>query len=355
MVVVLIAVFLALFIKIKFRKNDNIDSYVDKNQTSSIIGIFAVVIFFSHFFGYYNTDSLMKIDGIAAFTVAALGQLMVVPFMFFSGYGIFEQFKAKGDAYASKLPNNRIFKVYLMFIMSWSLFFIASFIFRWNFTLEQYLFSPLGVTAIGNSNWYVVIILVLYFSTYISIKIGKNQKVSLMINIVLCLLLIFILQKFDLDSCWWNTIPAYGFGLFYSYIKPAILKFYKRHQANRFILFGISVALTVVLGVLNAMFPSDIFFFLMDMAFSLIFASFLALFVVGNKIVLTLGKYCFWIYIMQRLPMRIFTNIPQIKNLVHVCFLICTVGTAILAFSMEKLFNVVWPLFNKKKATKNSP
>ena len=239
--------------------------------------------------------------------------------------------------------------------MSWLLFFIASFIFKWNFTLEQYLFSPIGVTSIGNSNWYVAIILVLYFTTYLSIKIGKNQKVSLVINIVLCLLLIFILQKFDIDSCWWNTIPAYAFGLFYSYMKPSILNFYKKHKANRFILFGVSIALTVAFGTLNAMSPSNLFYFMMVISFSLIFASFLALFVVGNKIVLTLGKYCFWIYIMQRLPMRIFTDISQIKNIVHVCFLLSAISTSILAFSMEKLFNIVWSLFNKKKAIKNSP
>ena len=274
---------------------------------------------------------------------------MVAPFLFFSGYGIFEQFKAKGEGYANKLPKNRILKVYLMFFLSWTLFFIASFIFKWNFSLETYLFSPIGITSIGNSNWYVVVILALYFTTYLSIKIGKDPKVALVINIVLCLLLIFILKKFDINSCWWNTIPAYAFGLFYSYIKPSILKFYKKHKANRYIMFGISILLTTGFGILNAMFPSDFFYAGMVMSFAFVFASFLALFVVGNKIVLTLGQYCFWIYITQRIPMRIFTSIPQIKNMMHVCFLICVVGTAILAFSMDKLFNCVWPLLDRKK------
>ncbi len=350
MIIILVAVFLCIFIKIKFRKLDNIDSYLDRNQTTSIIGIFAVVIFFSHFFGYFDRSTLNQLDGIAAFTTSALGQLMVVPFMFFSGYGIFEQFKAKGEGYADKMPKNRLLKVYLMFIISWSLFLVLSFTLKSNYTLEQYLLSPIGVTAIGNSNWYVVIILVLYFSTYISIKVGGNQKAALIINVILCLFLIFVLQKFPVDSCWWNTIPAYAFGLFYSYLKPHILKFYKKHKANRWILLGISILLTVGFGILNSMYPSNIFFFLMDMSFSLIFACFLSLFIVGNKIVLTLGKYCFWIYITQRLPMKVFNSIPQVKQYIYVYFILCVVSTALLAFAMEKLFNLIWGLINKKKA-----
>ena len=349
MIVILIASFLTIFIGIKFRKSDNLDSYLDRNQTTSIIGVFAVIIFFSHFFGYVDRDSLNTIDGLAAFTTSALGQLMVVPFLFFSGYGIFEQYKAKGDGYADKMPKNRLLKVYLMFIISWVLFLILSFVLKANYPFAQYAWSSIGITSIGNSNWYVVIIIVLYFSTYISIKVGGNQKVALVINLVLCLFLIFTLKKFPIDSCWWNTIPAYGFGLVYSYLKPSILKFYKKNKANRWVLFGISLGLTVLFGLLNAMYPCDLFYFLEVISFALIFACFLSLFVVGNKVVLTLGKYCFWIYILQRLPMRIFDNIPAVKQYLYVYFLLCLVSTAILAFAMEKLFNLIWNLLNRKK------
>ena len=352
MIIILVAVFLTIFIGIKFRKSDNLDSYLDKNQTTSIIGVFAVVIFFSHFFGYFDRSTLNQLDYIAAFTTSALGQLMVVPFLFFSGYGIFEQFKAKGDGYASKLPKNRILKVYLMFLLSLTLYIVLSFVLKTYFSPTHYLWSLVGFTSIGNSNWYVVVILVLYFSTYLSIKIGINQKMSLIINVVLCIALVLMLRKFDLDSAWWNTIPAYAFGLVYSYIKPYILKFYKKHKANRFILFGVSIALTVVFGVLNALFPSDNFYMLMVISFAFVFASFLALFVVGNKIVLTLGKYCFWIYILQRVPMRICSTIPFVKDNTYVFFIICVIVTAGLAFGMNKLFDWLWALLNKKKAVK---
>lgn len=350
MIIVLVAVFLSIFIGIKFRKSNNIDSYLDKNQTTSILGIFAVVIFFSHFFGYFDRSTLNKLDYIAAFTTSALGQLMVVPFLFFSGYGIFEQFKAKGDSYASKLPKNRILKVYLMFLLSLTLYIVLSFVLKTYFSPTHYLWSLVGFTSIGNSNWYVVVILVLYFSTYLSIKIGGNQKMSLIINVLLCVALVLMLRKFDLDSAWWNTIPAYAFGLIYSYIKPSILKFYKKHKANRFILFGISIALTVNFGILNSIFASDNFYTLMVISFAFIFVSFLALFTVGNKIVLTLGKYCFWIYILQRFPMRICCNLPVVKDNTYLFFGICIVITAALAFGMNKLFEWLWPKLNKKKA-----
>jgi len=349
MIIVLALLVATIFIGAKYRKKDNIDSYLDKNQTTSIIGVFAIIIFFSHFFGYTNPVSLNKLDEIASFTTSALGQLMVVPFMFFSGYGVFEQFKKKEAGYAKSMPKNRIFKVYLMFLLSWSLFFILSFFLSPKYSVKDYLLSPLGIVSIGNSNWYVVIILVLYISTYLSILVGGNKRNSLIINIVLCITLVFIIRKFDVPSCWWDSIPSYAFGLIYSYNKDKIVTIYKKSNWYRWLFFLFSIALTVLFGVLNVTYPSDIFYIFMSLSFCLIFASLLCLFVLGNKFVLTLGRYCFWIYILQRISMNIFYEVPYVNNQPYLYFVICVIITAVLAFAMDKLFALVWSKINPKK------
>lgn len=350
MIILLGLLVLTVFIKIKYRKKDEIDTFLDKDYSTAIIGVFALIIFFSHFSGYLDQTPLNKLDEIAFFTTSALGQLMVVPFMFFSGYGIFEQYKKKGGKYATNMPKNRIFKVYLMFLIAWSIFFILSFILKANYTYDTYLLSIFGVTSIGNSNWYVVVILALYITSYFAFKIGgDNRGISLIVNLTLCLLLIFILQRFNMDQFWWDAIPAYMFGLVFSYIKPNVISFFKKNNFNRWIFLALSIGLTVLFGLLNNSYHNPCLYEGMAISFCLIFVSLLSLFHLGNKIVITLGKYCFWIYILQRIPMMIFYQVPALTSNVYLYFVLCAAGTALLAFSIDKLFIFIWSKISKPK------
>ena len=235
-----------------------------------------------------------------------------------------------------------------MFFLAWIIFFTISFIVKADYDVKRYILSIFGIVSIGNSNWYVVIILVLYFTTYLAFTFIKNERDALIANSVLIILLILILRKFDIDSCWWNTIPAYGFGLIYSYFKPRILNLYKKHKASRWILFIISIALTAAFGLFSSMTGSINLHYGMVISFCMIFACFMSLFKATNKITMVLGKYCFWIYILQRIPMLIFHNVPVIRDKLYVYFLLCVVVTGVLAFEMDKLFNVLWKLLNKK-------
>ena len=74
MIIILGALFLTLFIGIKYRKRDNIDSYLDRDHTLSIIGIFAVIIFVSHFSGYLDQTPLNKLDVLGFTITSSVGQ-----------------------------------------------------------------------------------------------------------------------------------------------------------------------------------------------------------------------------------------------------------------------------------------
>ena len=275
---------------------------------------------------------------------------MVAPFMFFSGYGIYEQIKKKGDKYVNTIPKGRMLKVWLMFLMTWVLFFVLSFFTHPEFDFKRYILSVFAIEHIGNSNWYVAVIIALYFSSFLSFKLIGNKRDALIVNIILCILLIFILQKnTQLGGCWWDTIPSYAFGLFYSYHKEKIVKLYYKFKASRWILFVISLLLTVAFGVLNAIFNNLNYYFLMEISFCMIFACFLSLFVVKNKIVVTLGKYCFWIYALQRISMKIFYYVTPIRNILYVYFLVCVLVTAALAFGIDKLFVLLWKPISKPR------
>lgn len=135
---------------------------LDKEQTTCINGMFVVLVFLSHF-GQYERMPWNK-------PILAIGQLMVAPFLFFSGYGIMEQIKKKGDEYIDHMPRKRIFKFYIHFCMALCIYLLLSFLLDKDYSLSRIIWSFTALSSIGNSNWYVFAILAMYIIVYISFK-----------------------------------------------------------------------------------------------------------------------------------------------------------------------------------------
>lgn len=158
---------------------------LDKEQTTCINGIFVVFVFLSHF-GQYE---VMPWNGI----LLAIGQLMVAPFLFFSGYGIMEQIQKRGVSYIDSMPRKRILKFYVHFCMALTIYLVLSFVLGKGYSLSRILLSFTGWSSIGNSNWYVFAILVMYSIVYISFKCFKKQNLS--ICVLLTLLYIVVMKE----------------------------------------------------------------------------------------------------------------------------------------------------------------
>lgn len=117
-VVLLILIVLFLMSMSVFRDNSNYALSVE--QTQSIKGFFVVTIFFSHFCSYVVFEKWY--DVFLLQYCHWLGQLMVLPFLFYSGYGIFESVKKKGISYIKEFPKKRILKILLHFDLAVLLF-----------------------------------------------------------------------------------------------------------------------------------------------------------------------------------------------------------------------------------------
>ena len=72
---------------------DNAAHALSVEQSQAIKGVFVITVFFSHFCSYVVFDKWY--DALMLKYCHWLGQLMVVPFLFYSGYGIFESVKKK--------------------------------------------------------------------------------------------------------------------------------------------------------------------------------------------------------------------------------------------------------------------
>ena len=143
-----------------------LSSYISISQTQTIKGFFVITVFFSHFCSYVSLD--IWYDSVVR-VCRYLGQLMVVPFLFYSGYGIFESVKKKKENYIKQFPKKRILKVLLHFDLAVLLFLVLDALINQPVSLYKFTLSLVAWEAIGNSAWFIFAILCAYLFAYVGL------------------------------------------------------------------------------------------------------------------------------------------------------------------------------------------
>ena len=145
-------------------KKEELSDYLSLEYSQAVKGFFILLVFFSHYNSYvsYTLDS----DLIYLRVVNSFGQAMVTMFLFYSGFGVMESIRKKGIDYVRKLPRDRILRTWFNFAAAVLLFTGLALVRRIPFTLGQFLLSLTGWESMGNSNWYIFIILCLYLITF---------------------------------------------------------------------------------------------------------------------------------------------------------------------------------------------
>ena len=292
------------------------DDYLSVPKTTSIKGLFAVLILLSHVRGYGVFTSGTDL-GSTVLTI--LGQMIVVMYFFYSGYGISEQYRKKGDDYFRAFPKRRILKTLFHFDVAVLLFIILQSALGTYFPASEYLLSLIGWTSVGNSNWFVFDILVLYLLTWIAFRTCAYFKTSetVLCLSISCLTLCFwlLLHHYRVTQEWWmNTIAAFPLGFWYSNVKTYADKVLKKHFLIAFLpaILWISWRLLVgidVLGIAAILFAIGVVGFTSKVS-------------IDNKVLRWLGTNCFEIYILQRLPMILLASFGFQNN--GVLFMILT-------------------------------
>jgi membrane-bound acyltransferase YfiQ involved in biofilm formation len=283
------------------------EDYLSKNKTDSIKGIFIIIVLLKHAMGYlnglgYEYEALG--DNYFVWLTCSLAQLIVVMFLFYSGYGVGESFKKKGDDYVRSLPRHRILTTLLNFDVAVLVFIIMGAMLGNPVSPQQGFLSLTGWVSAGNSNWYIFVILLCYVMTWVVIRMAMNhawqRSVMLFAMCLVCLLLLSVYK----ESFWYDTILTYPMGFLFSTYKESIERFIKKHYWT-------------TLGVLTVLFLVQFvgyYFGYYTDKFSLTFNFYsitFALWVVvltmklgiDNKPLQWFGKNLFPIYIYMRIPM----------------------------------------------------
>lgn len=110
-----IILFILVLCGLRYKKNNQ--DYISVQQTNVIKGIFIWLVFMGHIIPYITkvVPFELFVDKAASGVVSILQQLVVVPFLFYSGYGVMNSIKNKGAGYVDSIPTKRLLNTMLNF------------------------------------------------------------------------------------------------------------------------------------------------------------------------------------------------------------------------------------------------
>ena len=300
-----VLILLLCLVGMQIRKDGFFQDYIGKSQCNAVKGACIIFVFASHILGYMVSDgySLVGCGNMAHLVVnKVIGQLCVVMFLFYSGFGVAESIKAKGKEYIKSMPRRRVLTTLLNFAVAVVVFVLANLLMGVKMSRSQVVLSVIGWDSVGNSNWYIFVILLCYLIAWASGRTGVGYAV-----LIGCAVAIVSLS-FAKPPHWYNTIFAFPAGMMYARHRIRIEEFNRRHYVialcsllalfaalrGFLILWGID-PLGIIHNILGVVFAGIVLLVTMKVKFT-------------NALLIWFGVNLFPIYIYQRLPMLVFAK-----------------------------------------------
>lgn len=265
--------------------------YLDRNQCDTIKGVCILLVFVSHFMQYVAKAGGYVIN-------LYIGQLMVAPFLFFSGYGVMKSIQAKGRNYVMAMPKRRILSTLINFDIAVSLYALLNLVLSHPMSFAQVMLSFIGWDSVGNSNWYIFVILLCYAVSFIAGLMSHRPAYIALITGLGCFVCMIALSY--VKSYWWyDTILCFPAGMLYAEFKSSIECFLER-------IWPIALFLTIF-AVICLMIRCPVFHGVGWNVKAVLFVFMIILVIMRfpfrNGALGWLGHQLFPIYIYQRIPM----------------------------------------------------
>ena len=288
-----------------FRFTQMNPDYFSREETNAIKGIFAIIILCSHISSYVTTSDSLA-DRVPLWFLCYLGQTMVAPYLFYSGYGIYYSFQNKLD-YARDFFRKRFLKTLIHFDLAIFLFIIVQAFFPIHYPTRNYLLCWIGWESIGNSNWFIFVILSLYLFAWLGLIAEEKKRHALLFIVTflsgtLWVLLRFVAHK---DNWWIDTLAAFPLGMVFRFLQERIEAHLRFELTHRWLIYT-AVLVAIYLGWHHLKGVDN--FGICSCLFCLVLTLITMKTRIGNPILSWLGKRAFAIYILQRLPMIILSR-----------------------------------------------
>ena len=274
----------------------------------------------------------------------SLGQLIVVPFFFFSGYGISLSIAKKGRAYVRTFVTHKIPKLFVHFDIVVLVFLLVNIAFGVHYPVIDILLSFLSIYVIGNSNWFITVTILLYLFVYLCYSFSDDEKVSLGAFVICTVVVAYVSARCNVPTRYYNSVIAFPFGLALGTYERALFSAGNKSAARmrKVILCAVSILCFVVS---HRICRADVrleayilFYWLMDLSFCVLIYLFCTQFRFRSRAFHFLGTYLFEIYMLQRIPMNIIRSSVGPNPPVIPSFVVVLVTTIAMAVAFRSLF-----------------
>ncbi|MCD7825544.1 MAG: acyltransferase family protein, partial [Clostridiaceae bacterium] len=207
---------LLIFDSFIHEKSINESEYLSIETTTSLRGIFALVIVLHHM-------SEITQGGRLFCLLVHAGYLVVSVFFFFSGYGLMTGLLKKGNEYLSVFWIKRILYIF-------TIYFIITIMYVAEYSLLGKSYSPLQIfmsffngAPIAANSWYMIIQILYYIFFWISFKCCNHRYwLGILILLILQFIQTLILILLQYPAIWYMSGFAFSVGVFWAFKKDEI-------------------------------------------------------------------------------------------------------------------------------------
>lgn len=306
--------------------------YMSLESSNSIKGIFVIFVFFRHYAQYVTLDSSW--DKIFVVINILLGQMIVVAFLFYSGYGLMKSIQSKGMDYLKSIPLQRALRVWLHYAIAVCLFLIAQLSMGRHITLKKFLGTLVCWDAIGNSTWYILAVVIAYLLTYISFRFCmENHRLAAAILTILTVVTICVLIPVR-PGRYYNTLLVFPLGVWWAIGQEKIDGFLEKKWS-----YSLSLILCMLVTVItNSMRNHNVWIYeIAAISFACVGILITKKLSLNNRFIQYAGNHVFSIYILQRLPMLILSKLTAMEESPYAFFIVTFVITIIISYIFDWL------------------
>ena len=314
------------------------ENFLDKDYTSQINGIFVIFVFLTHFSGYVKqTYTFEKIY----FLIQHIGQGIVCSFLFYSGYGIYQQMQKNKNEYLKKLITKRFLSLLLKFAIVVIVYYLVGLLLGSNFTIQRLLLSLFGWEAVGNSNWYIFYTFISYIMVYVCFRWINNESISISLLFLLNVIYILIMYNVKDVSAFYVTALVFPLGILFSKYKNDIVDILKQHYL---LVFSSLLILYVLSQFIKIKFKLPEYSYnIIAILFTCVLVLLTMKISLDSKILRYLGANVFYIYILQCLLMNIlkhYIGMYPCNVYIPLIFVVFAI-TCILSWIFSKIFKLI--------------
>ncbi|MEE1219267.1 MAG: acyltransferase family protein [Ruminococcus sp.] len=342
MVVFSIVFYLLLFVLIFYKskvyfKNPNVN-YLSKENANSVKAICALGVVLHHI-----TNEVVCGALFSPFQI--IGFMMVAIFFFYSGYGLIFSLKNNPD-YIKTFLSKRMVNIMIPYFLALVLYYIFYLICGQGLNFAGLFTQFLGKDPIIRYSWFIIVLIYLYITFWVSFKVFKNKTISYFIFYTL---VSFWSIGFFLPH-WSPSIVAFLLGALFANFKSFFDKLLLK-KGWIVIITSLVIFLSLVVLRMNC-FGSvkTIISFLVSIVFCVLIISSLTRINIHNRFLSFFGKISFEIYLYHGLMILIFNKLEFVKNNAMLYILLTLLFTVIVSYLMYKLKGLII----RNKADKNT-